>query len=591
MQWPTFNVRPYVCGGVGRLDETVLAALCEAGPRVRPALRTAEAALFSSSPLPPYHRGPEPGRGSTGREDAGGGDGAPARGDMGHGDAGHGDGVRADSGTWAFAWGERRPSGPAPWITVAETYETPGLIDDGDRVTLHAGGLGLVDVYYVSVGGAVYFSSLLEPLLALARTPYEVDWDAWAAIVQVTFPLRDDTPYARVKRLAGSSALVFGKRSGRIAVERRLPRWLREEPFEAGRSAGEILEILHEVYKEFDSRPLLVPVSGGYDSRLLCSVAVARGADVESWTTSPDDGTDTDIAFARAITRELGVRHRVIPQDPAAYPADALSVARRLEFLTPHHAWYAPFAREVHRAGRTLVDGLAGGPLLKNFMVSGAALEASTQAERKAALLGSLALGAPSVPFLSERASEWISDSVRTAFAQSTSMLNGHRAELPLSVLHTRTARGIARSPVNLVGPEVSFAAPFMHPAFFDAALSVGVARKDKGRFYREVLHAANPRVAALPSTNVVKQPLQRVPLRSAAAPARAYGHAMLTRVARAVPSLLSEHLHAVVAEGPDALARFNGWNDRFWVRGLVLFGAWLDDYADRAGDLTPPWE
>ena len=58
----------------------------------------------------------------------------------------------------------------------------------------------------------------------------------------------------------------------------------------------------------------------------------------------------------------------------SAYPDDALDAARRLEFLTPHHAWYTPFSREVHTAGRTLVDGLAGGPLLKNFMISGAAL-------------------------------------------------------------------------------------------------------------------------------------------------------------------------------------------------------------------------
>ncbi|MET9064676.1 asparagine synthetase B family protein [Streptosporangium sandarakinum] len=554
MQWPTFNVRPYVCGGIGHLDEAALETLRQAGPRVRPALREPGAALFSSSPLPPYHRG---------------------------------------EGTWAFAWGERGPSGPGrtrSWIGVAEEFETPGLIGDDERIVLHAGGLGLVDVYYLALDGVVYFSSLLEPLLSLTRGPQEVDWEAWAAIIQVTFPLRDDTPYTGVKRLTGSGALVLDRATGRIATERMLPRWLREEPFEAGRSAGEILEILHEVYKDFEDRPLLVPVSGGYDSRLLCSVAVARGADVESWTTSPDDGTDTDIAFARAITRELGVRHRVIPQDAAAYPADALDVARRLEFLTPHHAWYAPFAREVHRAGRTLVDGLAGGPLLKNFMVSGAAITASSQAERKAALLGSLSLGAPSVPFLSEAAAEWIGSAVRTAFAQSTSMLNGHRAELPLSVLHTRTARGIARSAVNLVGPEVSFAAPFMHPAFFDAALSVGVARKDGGRFYRELLHAANPRVAALPSTNVVKQPLQRVPLRSAAAPAREYGHRMLARVASTVPTLLSEQLQDVVAAGPDALARFNGWNDRFWVRGLVLFGAWLTDREEGLTGLTPPW-
>ncbi|MEU6722434.1 asparagine synthetase B family protein [Nonomuraea wenchangensis] len=542
-----FNVRPYVCGALGRIDSAIVGKLTGAGPRVRPALQTPEAALFSSAPLPPYHRA-------------------------------------ADS--YAFAWGERRPPAADDWMTVAETYETPGLIGDGSQVTLHTGALGLVDLYYVRLGEAVYFSSLIQPLLSLV--PIAVDWSAWASILQVTFPLGEATPYTEVKRLPGSSALVW--RHDRVSVERRLPRWLRTEPYEAWTSPAEIVELLHHVYAEYDGRKLLVPVSGGYDSRLLASVAKARGADVESWTTSPDDGTDTDIAFARAITKELGIPHRVITQDPADYPADAVEVARRLEYLTPHHAWYAPFAKEVHGAGRILVDGLAGGPLLKNFMVSGAALEARTQAERSAAVLGSLSLGAPSRPFLSKAAAEWMEESVREQFAAATSMLHGHRAELPLSVLHTRTVRGIARSAVNLVGPEASFAAPFIHPDFFDAALSVGVARKDKGRFYREVLYAANPRVAALPSTNVVKQPLQRVPLRSTAAPARNYAHSMLETLVSRVPGLLSEELHEVVAGGPDALTRFNGWNDRFWVRGLVLFGLWLSDFENDLADLVPPF-
>ncbi|MFI7639984.1 asparagine synthetase B family protein [Nonomuraea sp. NPDC049400] len=542
-----FNVRPYVCGALGRIDTAMLGKLTAAGPRVLPALQSPEAALFSSTPLPPYQR------------------------------AGN---------TFAFAWGERKPAVADDWIAVAETYETPGLIGDGERVTLHTGALGLVDVYYVRHGDAVYFSSLIQPLLSLV--PIEIDWSAWASIIQVTFPLGEATPYADVKRLPGSSALVW--RHGLLATERRLPRWLRTEPYESWISPREIVDLLHEVYEDYDGRKLLVPVSGGYDSRLLASVAKARGMDVESWTTSPDDGTDTDIAFARSITMELGIPHRVITQDAADYPDDAVEVARRLEYLTPHHAWYAPFAKEVHGAGRILIDGLAGGPLLKNFMVSGAALEARTQAERSAAVLGSLSLGAPSQPFLSAAAAEWMAETVREQFAAATSMLHGHRAELPLSVLHTRTVRGIARSAVNLVGPEASFAAPFIDPRFFDAALSVGVARKDKGRFYREVLHAANPRVAALPSTNVVKQPLQRVPLRSTAAPARNYSHRMLETVVRRVPGLLSDELHEVIAGGPDALTRFNGWNDRFWVRGLVLFGLWLSDFENDLSDVAPPF-
>lgn len=79
MQWPTFNVRPYVCGGIGHLDEAVLETLRGAGPRVRPAVQDQGAALFSSSPLPPYQR---------------------------------------DEHTWAFAWGSASPVGRrrgSPW--------------------------------------------------------------------------------------------------------------------------------------------------------------------------------------------------------------------------------------------------------------------------------------------------------------------------------------------------------------------------------------------------------------------------------------------------------------------------------------------
>ncbi|WP_242676276.1 hypothetical protein [Streptosporangium minutum] len=43
-----------------------------------------------------------------------------------------------------------------------------------------------------------------------------------------------------------------------------------------------------------------------------------------------------------------------------------------------------------------------------------------------------------------------------------------------------------------------------------------------------------------------------------------------------------------MVAEGPDALARFNGWNDRFWVRSLVPLGTWLGDYEAHLPTLTP---
>jgi hypothetical protein len=545
--WPTFTARPYVCGALGPFTADRLAALRDAGPATVKVYETPGAALYASAAIEPY-------------------------------------------GPGAYAWSERRPDdASASWLKVAETWETPGLIDRADEVTLHAGAFGLIDVYYLEADGAVYFAGLIEPLLALARKPYEVNWDAWAAILRLTYPLLEDTPYREVKRLPGATALTWSRTRRRLTVDRRAPRWVREEPVDRGVTARDVVALLHEALKPYDDRPLLVPVSGGYDSRLLASVAVARRIDVESWTTSPDDGLDNDIDFARYITRELGIKHRIVPQNAARYPDEVLWTARRLEYLTSHHAWYAPFAREVHQGGRAIVDGLAGGPLMKNFLITSDAVDAGSGASRRAALLRALATGEPHLPVLSDRALAWIDERVGEAFTQATSMLRGHRAELPLSVLHTRTARGIARSPVNLVGPEVTPIFPFLHPEFFDAALSVPVTRKEGGRFYREILRAANPRVASLPSTNVPLLPTRRVPLRSGGPVAREWNHRMLRRAA-AIDGLLSDQMREVIAQGPDALTAFNSWNSRFWLRGLAMFGAWLADYEDVLGDLTPPW-
>jgi hypothetical protein len=568
-QWPEYAARPYVCGAIGAYDPARLEMLRNAGPSVREAHRSSDAALLSSSPLLPYSGSP-------------GGVPAPPGSPAGTPAPADGTGTR-------FAWAERRPAGAMPWLAVAETWESPGLIDEPGSVTLHTGAFGLIDVYYLADGDAIYFAGNIEPLLALARRPYEVNWDAWAAIFKLTYPLLSDTPYREVKRLPGSTALVWSRATRRIGVEKRVPRWVREEPFDRSVTGGDIVALLHDALKPFDDRPLLVPVSGGYDSRLLASVAMARNMDVESWTTSPDDGLDNDIDFARYVTRELGIRHRIVPQDAAAYPDEARWAARRLEYLTSHHAWYSPFAREVHRARRAVVDGLAGGPLMKNFLITADAVGAGSSAGRRSALLAALATGEPHLPMLSDRALAFADDRVGTAFAQATSMLRGHRSELPLSVLHTRTARGIARSPVNLVGPEATPVFPFLHPEFFDAALSVPVERKEGGKFYREILRAANPRVAALPSTNGAL-PHRRVPLRSGGPAAREWNHRMLLKAAT-VRGLMSNPMLDVVAQGPDALTAFGSWNSRFWLRGLVLFGSWLTDYEDVLGDLTPPWE
>src|SRR6185503_6673910 len=118
-----------------------------------------------------------------------------------------------------FGFGQVAPPATSDWLAGAEATEAPGLVDGRDEVLVHAGALGLIDLHYRVHGGAAYFASRIEPLLALG--PDAVDWAAWAAILRLGCPLGDATPFAGVKRLGAASALIWSRERRRLRVERR----------------------------------------------------------------------------------------------------------------------------------------------------------------------------------------------------------------------------------------------------------------------------------------------------------------------------------------------------------------------------------
>jgi hypothetical protein len=180
---------------------------------------------------------------------------------------------------------------------------------------------------------------------------------------------------------------------------------------------------------------------------------------------------------------------------------DASSVRRRLQHQTWLHTWIWPLARELHSRTEPLLDGLAGDVLLKSLLVDRDVLDA---AEPERALWDVLAGERLSRTrgFLADGLADDLEAASRTAFSQASAPFAGHPASAALSVLTTRTARAIAASPLLLFAPETDIRLPFVQPDVISVSLSVPVDRKIGGGFYREVLHAADPRTARLPSTN-----------------------------------------------------------------------------------------
>ncbi|WP_117365792.1 asparagine synthase-related protein [Natrarchaeobaculum sulfurireducens] len=64
-------------------------------------------------------------------------------------------------------------------------------------------------------------------------------------------------------------------------------------------------------------RPIVLPLSGGYDSRLLASALVARGRDVVAFTFGRSGHPDVEVS--REVASRLGVRWEFLPYDESSW--------------------------------------------------------------------------------------------------------------------------------------------------------------------------------------------------------------------------------------------------------------------------------
>jgi hypothetical protein len=539
----TYRARPYVCGALGHWDPATLRRLTEASPaELREVHSSPAAALWATGNLERWRTASRSGL------------------------------------TWGAVAGG---TVPASWADAAERRLAAGMEISDQDVILHTCGLGLQDLFVRRHGDALYFSVRIDPLLDIADERVHVDWSAWASILALTFPLGDATPFQEVRRMPAATA--WRARAGRLERLSFEPGWLAAEPA-GGPAAADMVEIVAgHVHR--GSRRTAITLSGGWDSRLLAILARRRRRRMVAWTTSNDDGRDRDIEYARSVANALGLTHRVLIPGPEAWVEECSSVRRRIGFQTTHHVWIMPLARELHRSEGEFLDGLAGDVLLKSLFVDREVAEAGDPARQRSLLWTKLAqhrlrqrgLLSPGVPAAFEEMS-------RTAFDEVTARFDGHSAAPTLGVLHTRTARAIASSALWLLAPEIDVRLPFVHPDVIDAALRVPLSAKVGGGFYRQVLHAAHPDVAALPSTNDVPPKGKRGERRQTS-PRALESVARSIRAGAGTRRLLSAELRLALND-PDALSLIGrslpGMRVLTWAG---MLGEWQARYAARLSD------
>jgi hypothetical protein len=484
-----------------------------------------------------------------------------------------------DRGQRGLGWVEgdvRLPSpGVADWRSAARAGVS-GLVLDGRRRFLHSAVNGLAPIYWAEDGGAVYFASRIDPLARSSPSLLSVDWDAWAAIVAMRYPLGARTPFAEIRRLLPSSTLR--RRFGRIRAREERWDWVEVEPeADLATTAARVADSLHGA---LDPLPdgLECPLSGGRDSRMLFLVLAQQGKVARVLTVPDDEGDSHEEDLAGPVAAAFDVPHERLAGELGTYPAEWEERARRVEYEFVDHAWLVPLAERVAGGSKRVPDGFGLDVFLSvgRHFYTPEVLDYRNARSASGTLFERLRRYGHGERALDGAFADAIVERAREQFLASVRQLEGHPAQAFLSLYANRSVRGVSTYSGKLIGDRAQTVTPGATDAFVRAALSLDPPQKDGGTLYRAVFELLDPKTAALPSTAEAPRQPPHLPRRWCGPPASAMHRRSL--LDGPLAAHLSPELRAWI-EGPEDAEPAGDL--RLGVESVSLVHTWWRRYRD----------
>jgi hypothetical protein len=489
-------------------------------------------------------------------------------------------------GQRGFGWIEgdaRRPPANLPSWQAAAAAGICGIAFDGRHRFLHSAINGVAPLYWLEQGGAVYFASRIDPLVRTSPARLSVDWDAWAAIIAMRYPLGTRTPFAEIRRLPPSS--ILRRRFGRGRVKEERWAWAEVEPTQqTGEPAEAVAAALEELLAPLPGE-IVCPLSGGRDSRMLF-LPLAREGKVAAVTTVPDDEGDTyEEDLAAPVAAAFGVPHERLRGAEADYVGEWEERARRVEYEFVDHAWLVPLTHRVAGLPTPVPDGFAIDSFLSvgRHFYTPETLDLSNPRAASEAMFETLRRYGHAQHALAESFQGPLVARAREQYLGVARRFEGHPCQTYLSMYSTRSLRGVSTYATKLLGDRSWVVMPGAADPFARAALSATAADKLEGALYRAVFELVAPTVAALPSTAEAPRKQPHLQRRWCSAPVLDF-HRRLLLDGPLAPHL-SPQLRAWI-DGPSETVPDG--NLRLGIEAISLLHAWWHRYRDWLNEIDP---
>jgi hypothetical protein len=243
------------------------------------------------------------------------------------------------------------------------SWNAPTLTAATDR-------FGVQPLFYAADQNAIRISPSIAELLNSGAAP-DLDDAALAVFLRVGFFVGGDTPFRHIRALPPGGSLEWN--DGRLEIG---SGWTTPTPSDVSR--GEAIDRFADLFTHSIDRrlnatvgPVVVPLSGGHDSRHILLALCAAGFPPECCVTvepHPPWQAD-DVALARAIATRLGVPHVVVPRRADRVAAESEKNALT-SFCADEHVQFLPLREYFERQPATLFDGLGGDVLSQSYRLN-----------------------------------------------------------------------------------------------------------------------------------------------------------------------------------------------------------------------------
>ncbi len=183
--------------------------------------------------------------------------------------------------------------------------------ESSGRLAIVTDFVGLQPLYLTESNGHLLFSSDIKAIMATGMVALEPDTAGWGAFIATGHWLGDHTSVSGIRRAAPGSVYVYDM------AQRRLEHssyWRYPEPKPLNRieqvdtdAIANTLRATIAAYGEH-SREGTVPLSGGFDSRLILTIVQEMGFPTRIVTMDhPDESLNMDGRLARRVARRFGI--------------------------------------------------------------------------------------------------------------------------------------------------------------------------------------------------------------------------------------------------------------------------------------------